>query len=135
MSQYTTNRLMSDGFTTIQTPSGTYPVADSPSDVLTLTSSNGSISIVGNAVTDTIDLTVVSGGGGVTSLNSLTGALTLAITNSGSSITISTSGSTINLNIPFATPGVSGQLSNTDFLSFYNKASKIDAIVAALIFG
>lgn len=64
MSQYTTNRLMSDGFTTIQTPSGTYPVADSPSDVLTLTSSDGSVAIVGNAVTDTIDLTVTPSGAG-----------------------------------------------------------------------
>lgn len=60
MSQFTTNRLMTDGFSTIQTPSGTYPVAGSPSDVLTLTSSNGTVLIVGNAITDTIDLTVPS---------------------------------------------------------------------------
>lgn len=134
MSQFTTNRLQASSFTTIQTPAGSSPVAGSPNDVLTLISSDGSVLITGNALTDTIDIQAV-GSGGVSSLNSLTGALTLAITNSGSSITISTSGSTINLNIPFATPGVSGQLSNTDFLSFYNKASKIDAIVAALIFG
>jgi len=63
MSQYTTNRLMTDGFSTIQTPSGTYPVAGSPSDVLTLVSSDGSVSIVGNAVTDTIDIRVTSGFG------------------------------------------------------------------------
>jgi len=55
---------MTDGFSTIQTPSGTYPVAGSPSDILTLTSSDGSINIVGNAVTDTIDLTVSPSGAG-----------------------------------------------------------------------
>lgn len=72
MSQYTTNRLMTDGFSTIQTPAGTYPVAGSPSDVLTLTSSDGSIAIVGNAVTDTIDLTVVGGGGGSNAFGTIT---------------------------------------------------------------
>ena len=93
MSQFTTNRLMTDGFSTIQTPSGTYPVAGSPSDVLTLTSSDGSISIVGNAVTDTIDFTVVGGGGGAVSsvtntdltlsISPTTGAVVVNMANSG----------------------------------------------------
>lgn len=78
MSQFTTNRLMTDGFSTIQTPSGTYPVAGSPSDVLTLTSSDGSIAIVGNAVTDTIDFTVVGGGGAVTSVTNTDGTLSIS---------------------------------------------------------
>jgi len=92
MSQYTTNRLMTDGFSTIQTPSGTYPVAGSPSDILTLTSSDGSITIVGNAITDTIDLTVTAGGGVVTSVTNTdltlsisptTGAVVVNMANSG----------------------------------------------------
>ena len=92
MSQFTTNRLMTDGFSTIQTPSGTYPVAGSPSDVLTLTSSDGSIAIVGNAITDTIDFTVVGGGGAVTSVTNTdltlsisptTGAVVVNMANSG----------------------------------------------------
>ncbi len=78
MSQFTTNRLMTDGFSTIQTPSGTYPVAGSPSDVLTLTSSDGSISIVGNAITDTIDFTVAAGGGAVTSVTNTDGTLSIS---------------------------------------------------------
>jgi len=64
MSQFTTNRLMTDGFSTIQTPSGTYPVAGSPSDILTFTSSDGSVIITGNAVTDSIDFTVSPSGAG-----------------------------------------------------------------------
>lgn len=48
----------SDSFTTIQTDSGTYPVADSPTDTLTLTSSSGMISVAGNSTTDTIDFTI-----------------------------------------------------------------------------
>jgi hypothetical protein len=78
VSQFTTNRLMTDGFSTIQTPSGTYPVAGSPSDVLTLTSSDGSISIVGNAITDTIDFTVAAGGGAVTSVTNTDGTLSIS---------------------------------------------------------
>jgi hypothetical protein len=69
---------MTDGFSTIQTPSGTYPVAGSPSDVLTLTSSDGSISIVGNAITDTIDFTVAAGGGAVTSVTNTDGTLSIS---------------------------------------------------------
>lgn len=42
-------------FTTIQADTGTSPVADSASDTLTLTSSDGSINVDGNSTTDTID--------------------------------------------------------------------------------
>lgn len=54
----------SDSFKTIQVDAGTNPVADSATDVLTLTSSDGSILITGNSATDTIDLTVVGGAAG-----------------------------------------------------------------------
>ncbi len=54
---------LSDSFTTIQTDLGTYPQATSPTDTLTLTSSDNSISITGDSTTDTIDLIAVGGGG------------------------------------------------------------------------
>jgi hypothetical protein len=47
----------SNSFATIQTPFGTFPVADSPIDFLTLTSSDSSIVITGDAFTDTVDIT------------------------------------------------------------------------------
>ncbi len=94
MSQFTTNRLMTDGFSTIQTPSGTYPVAGSPSDVLTLTSSDGSITIVGNAITDTIDLTVAAGGGVVTSVTNVDGTLSISPTTGAVVVDMANSGVT-----------------------------------------
>ena len=94
MSQFTTNRLMTDGFSTIQTPSGTYPVAGSPSDVLTLTSSDGSISIVGNAITDTIDFTVATGGGTVTSVTNTDLTLSISPTSGAVVVNMANSGVT-----------------------------------------
>ncbi len=47
-----------NSFATIQTDHGTYPVAISPEDTLTLTSSDGSVYITGNAGTDTVNLQV-----------------------------------------------------------------------------
>lgn len=52
-----------DRFDTIQTPSGTSPVADSTNDTLNLTSSDSSVGITGNATTDTIDFTVLKTSG------------------------------------------------------------------------
>jgi hypothetical protein len=46
-------------FKTIQTPSGTSPVATGE-DILTLTSSDNSITITGNSATDTIDFVVAA---------------------------------------------------------------------------
>lgn len=42
-------------FSTMQTPNGTSPVADSTTDTLTFTSSDNSVVITGNSTTDTID--------------------------------------------------------------------------------
>lgn len=55
-----------NSFAFIQPDLGTTPAADSPTDTLTLTSSDNSITITGDATTDTIDLIAVGGGGGVT---------------------------------------------------------------------
>lgn len=43
-------------FTTIQTDSGTSPVATGPTDTLTLTSSDSSIDVIGDSATDEVDL-------------------------------------------------------------------------------
>lgn len=48
-------------FTTIQTPSGTAPTADSETDTLTFTSTGGTVAITGNAATDTINFEAVVG--------------------------------------------------------------------------
>lgn len=44
-----------NSFTTIATPLGTNPVAATPSDTITFTSTNGTMQITGNAVTDTVN--------------------------------------------------------------------------------
>lgn len=48
-----------NGFTIIQPTFGTSPVADSANDTLTLTSSDGTVTITGNATTDTINFSVL----------------------------------------------------------------------------
>ena len=49
-----------NSFTTFAVPAGTNPIADSSSDTLNLTSSDSSLSITGNSVTDTIDFVLPS---------------------------------------------------------------------------
>lgn len=55
ITQTTTN-----SFTTIQPPNGTSPTASSPTDTLTLTSTDGTVTITGNSATDTIDFSVAA---------------------------------------------------------------------------
>lgn len=50
----------STSFAIIQPTTGTSPTADAPDDTLTLTSSDGSMIITGNATTDTLDFSVAS---------------------------------------------------------------------------
>ena len=74
-----TGGVASNSFVIIQTPSGTSPTATSPTDTLTFTSSDNSITITGNATTDTIDFKVASAGGvtsvSVVSANGLAGTV------------------------------------------------------------
>lgn len=49
-----------NSFSTIQPDFGTSPVATSPTDTLTFTSSDGSVTITGNSATDTINFQVAS---------------------------------------------------------------------------
>lgn len=64
----------SDSFVTFQVPNGTDPVATSPTDVLTFTSSDNSVTITGDSTTDTIDFVAAGGGGGV-AWGAITGTL------------------------------------------------------------
>jgi len=50
-----------NSFSTIQTDTGTSPVADSSTDTLTFTSSDDNIEIDGNSTTDTVDINVKEG--------------------------------------------------------------------------
>lgn len=94
MSQFATNRLRGNGFSTIQTPSGSSPVAGSPSDTLTLTSSDGSISITGNAIFDTIDLKVNAAAGAVSSVSNTDGTLSISPTTGAVVVNMANSGAT-----------------------------------------
>lgn len=53
-------QTVTNSFSTIQPDVGTSPVASSPTDTLTLTSSDGSVLITGNSGTDTIDFSVAA---------------------------------------------------------------------------
>lgn len=55
-----TSQTTTNSFSTIQPPSGTSPTASSPTDTLTLTSTDGTVAIIGDSATDTIDFSVVS---------------------------------------------------------------------------
>lgn len=67
-------------FGVIQTPFGTFPTASGSSDILTFTSSDGSILITGTALTDTVDLKVASGSGAVSSVTNTDGTLSISPT-------------------------------------------------------
>jgi len=54
-----------------------------------------------------------SGGGGVSSLNSLTGALSIAVGTTGTAFNVSASGSTITLNLPDASATADGTVNTT----------------------
>ena len=148
MSQFTTNRLETSAFQTIQTPSGSSPVAGGPQDTLTLTSSNGSILITGNAITDTIDLTIVGGVSGFAFRQihndfgsdpiAVSGNETLDLISGNSSVyffTGSTVGNSSTLTINYAATASDGIVSQADWNTFNNKADYIQTIISALIFG
>jgi hypothetical protein len=73
--------------------------------------------------------------GGVTSLNSQTGVITIVSGVSGSDFGVVTTAGTITLNLPTASGTVTGKLSSTDWNTFNNKADFITTIVNAIIFG
>jgi hypothetical protein len=66
-----------------------------------------------------------TGGVGVTSLNSLTGALTLAVGSSGTDFAVTPSGSTITFDLPVANVTNTGKLSSTDWSTFNSKQNAL----------
>lgn len=54
--------VQSDSFKTIAVPAGTNPVADSATDTLTFTSTGGTVTITGDATTDTINFEAAAAG-------------------------------------------------------------------------
>jgi hypothetical protein len=148
MSQFTTNRLETSAFQTIQTPAGSSPVAGGPQDTLTLISSNGTVLITGNAITDTIDFTIP---GGVTGFAfrriqndfgsdpiAVITSETLDLISADSSVyyfTGSTAANSSTLTINYAATAADGIVSQADWNTFNNKADFVQTIVSALIFG
>lgn len=59
--------------------------------------------------------------GGVTSINSLTGALTLTTGTSGTNFSVNSTGTTLTLNLPIASSVNTGKLSSTDWSTFNSK--------------
>jgi hypothetical protein len=94
MSQFATNRIRTGSFSTIQTPAGSSPVAGSPTDVLTLTSSDGSVLITGNAITDTINFQVSPSLSGVSSVSNTDGTLSISPSTGAVIVNMAASGAT-----------------------------------------
>ena len=75
-------------------------------------------------------VTVTNGAGSITlassipTINSLSGALTIAVGTSGSNIAVNSSSTTITINIPTATASARGALSSGDFVSFSEKIGR-----------
>lgn len=68
--------------------------------------------------------------GGVTSVNSLIGALTIASGTSGTDFAVSPTGTTITLNLPVASGSNTGKLSSTDWSTFNGKQASGNYITA-----
>lgn len=72
---------------------------------------------------------------GVTSINSQTGAVTIATGTTGTNFNIAAAAGTVTLNLPVASATNTGKLSSTDWTTFNNKVDYVTSIVNALIFG
>ena len=148
MSQFATNRIRTGSFSTIQTPAGSSPVAGSPTDVLTLTSTDGSVLITGNAITDTINFQTVPTAGSIAfkTVTNDFGTSPVATLSSSTLTLISTTPTdyfftgdsatnTSSLQINTASGSQTGLLAASDWTTFNNKIDRPTGIVLALIFG
>lgn len=124
--------LISSGgnaFGIIQTPFGTFPVADGHTDSLTFTSLDSSVVITGDATTDSVDFSVVIPPSGISSINTDTTAA--------QTLTVGTSGSDFNIvddlagnhefNLPTSSAINRGALSSADWSTFNSKEPAITA--------
>jgi hypothetical protein len=103
---------------------------------LSATPANGQI-LIGNGsgfaaatITAGSGVTVTNGAGSITlassipTINSLSGALTIAVGTSGSNIAVNSSSTTITINIPTATASARGALDSSDFTVFSEKIGR-----------
>ena len=103
---------------------------------LSATPTNGQV-LIGNGsgfavrtITAGSGITVTNGTGTITlessipTINTLSGALTIAVGTTGSDIAIVSSSTTITINIPTATSSARGALSSTDWSTFNNKIGR-----------
>jgi hypothetical protein len=103
---------------------------------LSATPTNGQL-LIGNGsgfaaatITAGSGVTVTNGAGSITlassipTINSLSGALTIAVGTSGSNIAVNSSSTTITINIPTATASARGALASADFTAFNNKIGR-----------
>lgn len=103
---------------------------------LSATPTNGQI-LIGNGsgfaaatITAGSGMTVTNGAGSISlassipSVNTLTGALTIAVGTTGSDVAVNSSSTTITINIPTATASARGALDSADFANFNQKIGR-----------
>lgn len=93
---------------------------------------SGAITCVDNAGTLSTDCTVATGAGGVSSLNTLTGALTLAVGTAGTNFAVTPSGSTITFNLPDASATARGVITTGSQTIAGNKTFSGTTVVGTL---
>jgi hypothetical protein len=114
---------------------------------ITTTPSNGRL-LIGNGsgytsanLTAGAGISVTNGAGTISiassipTINSLAGALTIAVGTSGSNIAVNSSSTTITINIPTATSSARGALSSTDWSTFNNKIGRTFTTGNTITFG
>ena len=111
---------------------------------LSATPTNGQL-LIGNGsgfaaatITAGSGMTVTNGAGSISlassipTINSLAGALTIAVGTSGSNIAVNSSSTTITINIPTASPSARGALSSGDFVLFSEKIGRSFTVAASV---
>ena len=96
---------------------GQIPIGNGTGYTITTITAGSGATVTNGAGTITIASTIPS-------VNSLSGALTIAAGTSGTDVAINASSTTITINIPTATASARGALSSTDWSTFNNKVGR-----------